>query len=131
MAFGMIPIDVSQIDEGQFMEALSERLQEAQRAIAEHVHEFGDLAHKAVCKIDSSISIVCMNPAEGTFAIKWEANVKRPKRPASITTAIQAEGEDGKPALYVKAGGSDSGNPRQQKFARRDGSMVEPIGHDE
>lgn len=126
MAFGMIPLEVEGIDEGNFMIQLRERLGEAQQAIADHIKEFGDAAHKSTCKVDCSISLICMNPVEGTVAIKWSADVKRPKRPASVTIAMTSTDEGGKPTLYVKTGGSDSGDPRQTKFAKRDGTMVDP-----
>ena len=132
MAFGMQPLTLDLIDEGEFREELDECLAEAQKILAEHRAKYEDESHKATIEVSAKVKLVIVNAKEGTVAIKSSVDIKRPKRPESFTTAIEAEGQTGEAVLFVKAGGSDSGDPTQTKFATRDGEMVEQsTGEDE
>ncbi len=120
----MVPLTSKLIDEGEFQEELEECLKQAQIALAEHRERFGDEAHKASTELVAKVKFTIQNAAEGMVSIKWGVDVKRPKRPEGASVAIESFDDSGQPALFVKAGGSDN-DPRQSKFATRDGRLVD------
>lgn len=124
MAFGMQPLTLELISEGDYLEEYEAAIEEAQQVLAEYREKHGDASHKATVVVEAKIKFQIMNPAEGTTAIKTQVDVKRPAPPAQITTAIESVSEDGDKVLFVKAGGSDSGDPTQTKFATKHGDMV-------
>lgn len=126
MGFGMQPLTLELIDEGQFQFDLEQCLAEAQSILAEHRNIYGDQSHKATVEVVAKVKMTIVQASEGTVAIKAGVQVKRPERPASVTTAIESTDQTGKPAMFVKSGGSDADHPRQLKFAKRDGSLVDP-----
>lgn len=126
MGFGMKPLTLELIDEGQFLAELEHEVMKAQEILGDFQQEHGDASEKGTVEVTAKIKFKITNPKEGTVQISTGTQTKRPQRPGSVTTSIQSEDESGKTRLYVKGGGSDGGHPRQTKFATRDGELVAP-----
>ena len=120
-----VPIEPDLIDEGEFMEELAGKLNEAFLMLRKHRLRFDDKAKKASVEVIGKVKLTVMDTKEGNTAVTWEVQVKPPKRPAETSFAIDGYDQHSEPALLVKAGGSDKSDARQMKFATSDGRNVD------
>jgi hypothetical protein len=119
------PLDLSLVEEGRFIEQANADLMECQRRLLAFRKEYGDKAEKAKAKLQIEVTLVCENPEEELFTIKALTKTSMPSRPASVSVAMAAEGEDGEPCLFVRNSGSDAETPRQSKLATDDGRPID------
>ncbi len=127
MGLTMLPLTAELIDEGEMLEELDIELSKAQRLIEAFRKRWGDAALKAGVQLDLKIKFVCVDTNEGMYRTEWDMQIKRPKRPKSVSTAIASEDDLGNAALFVRSSGSDDGDPRQMKLATRDGRTIDPV----
>ena len=120
-----VPIEPDLIDEGEFMEEVAGKLQEAFLQLRKHRLKFEEKAKKATVEVVAKVKMTVVDVNDGTTALTWEVQIKPPKRPAETSFAIDGFDQNSEPALLVKAGGSDESNPRQLKFSTRDGRNVD------
>ncbi|MEL6109854.1 MAG: hypothetical protein AAFU85_27915 [Planctomycetota bacterium] len=120
-----VPITLDLIDEGELKEQIEEGIAEAAKVLRAYRIKYGDDAKKAVASVKVKIGFCCVDPTQGLTAIVWDVDVARPKRPANLTSAMDMYDAEGRPALLVKAGGSDDEDPRQMKFSTADGRDVD------
>ena len=120
-----VPLTPELIDEGEFLDDFALELAEAQRTLANFRKKHGDKSLKAKVKLSVDIELSIASVEDAAYAIKTSIKVTNPKRPASVSLAIEGQTDDNKMALFVRASGSDTDNPRQGKLTTRDGRVID------
>jgi hypothetical protein len=121
----MKPLEIDMIDEGQFIENLNGDLKELQRGLLLFAKQYGRDAVKAVAKLNVTIALRVEDDEAGAYSIACQIVPSLPKRPASVSMALSALDDDGKPCLFARASGTDDSDPRQLKFATKRGENID------
>jgi hypothetical protein len=120
-----VPLTPELIDEGLFLEDMSQELAALQEQLATFKKQYGEKSEKAVAKLTIEISLKIENiEDEGAYSVKTTMKATAPKRPASVSIAIGGRDDDNKMALFVRKSGSDESSPKQLKLATRNGKIV-------
>lgn len=127
---------LSQIEEGELERSLNEKIESEAQYLIGHTRRYGISATaKHKCVIQLSITI---EPGDGRrggkggveeaedYLVSGKITTKRPGRPTRMTRVIHEQEQTGEDVLFVRASGSDEGDPRQMKLATRDGRAVDP-----
>lgn len=114
-----IPLTLSLIEEGAFVDAINYGIAQLQHDMVEHVEAWGERAAKAKAQIKIEINLSLLSVEDGHFMIESKLSLKAPGRPSKITAAFGGEiKEDGKAtgqrALFVRGSGSTEGDPTQR-----------------
>jgi hypothetical protein len=120
-----VPVSVSIIDEGRFIESANLELMGLQQKAVAYVKKHGDKAKGAKSKLTLEVSLECENPEDGSFRIKTGMKTTLPSPPAKVTIGMADKTQDGKDALFVRNVGSGKDHPRQGILATEDGKNVD------
>jgi hypothetical protein len=121
-----VPLELSLINEGVFVEDINDELKDLQTKLALFHRTYGEAAEKATAKLTVEIMLRVENAeAEGAFSIKTGIKSVLPKRPATVSIAIGGVNDDHKLALFVRSSGSDETHPKQLKLATQDGRIID------
>ena len=130
----MVPLELSGLDEGRFLEWLSEELENAQSKLCRFVERNGSDAKKAKAKITAIITLCADSPDQEIYSVKTDIKTTLPGRLPAVTVAMGGFGDDRSPRLIVRAtGGDDGDDPTQLKLASKDGrpfSVSVEVGND-
>ncbi len=114
------------IDEGKFVADIDEEIDETAKAHIAHIARFGSqITGKTTSCVTVKLTIEFDGNSDGIYTLKGEVSRKLPARPSSVTRAFEEREQDGTAALFVRASGSDDGNPRQMKLATKDGRGID------
>jgi len=118
------PVELGNIERGEFVRGIGQAVQDAEKKLLEHVSEHGENAKSGVVvKIDMAYS-----KESGAVSLLTDIEVKPPKQPSrkKLTMAFIEENTDGTGAcLFTQAGGTGEGNPHQEPIRDAAG---DPIG---
>lgn len=121
------PLELEDVDEGRFMASVNADLAAIQKALIEHVKQYGkDRTKGATAKLSISVTVKFEARDESDYSVKAATKKETPGRPPSLTVAIADEEQDGTPCLFVRNSGSTPDNPRQTVLATLDGRTVDP-----
>lgn len=126
MATNFVPLSSRLIDEGEFIEDLDEELGNLQQTLAKYRRKYGDKALKAKAKLVVEIELQISSVEDQYYSVKTSMKTTEPRKPSSVSLAMEGETQDHKLALFVRASGSDDTDPRQTKFTTRDGRPIDP-----
>lgn len=126
---------LSQIEEGELERSFNERLEAETQYLIGHTRKYGiEHTSKHKCVITLTVTI---EPGDGRrkgqggreeaddYLVSGKVKASRPGRPMRITRMIHEQEQTGEDALFVRASGSDEGDPRQLKLATNDGRAID------
>lgn len=119
-----LPVDISLIDEGRFLESGNRELAEVQKEAIAYARVYGDKAKGAKTELTMKISLECDNPEAGSFRIKTSMRKSLPSPPAKVTIGMADKTQDGMDTLFVRSLGSGKDNPRQGVLCSEDGKRT-------
>jgi hypothetical protein len=130
MATRFVDLTLDLIDEGRLVEDMEAELRKVQAALIKYAREHRDKAKKAKASMTVKIELSLERVGEGEegdcYVIKSDISKKLPGRPTSLSTALSGHSDDNEDVLFVQAGlGAGDDNPKQKRFATRDGRMAE------
>lgn len=128
-------LTIERLNDCRFVGEVNGKLQEAVESLHAYREKYGPFAQKAKATVKIEIEIECVpcdvepgqKPAAAWGITTKPIEVKKPKDHPKATVAIEADGEDGKPKLFVQASGSFDGDPRQLRMTTEDGRAVDPL----
>lgn len=120
-----VPLTFGLIDEGELQTSLDEEFTEVSKALIDHVMEYEDAAVKARAELHLKVAITW----DGTnYLVTHKVKTTRPGRPTRATRADMSAEQTGEPSLFVLSSGSSEDDPKQLKFAARDGRLIDGDG---
>ena len=130
MATQMVPFSIEKLDEGEFLDDVNTAVLDMQKQLEVFRKTYGDAAHKGKATLTIKLDLEIADATDGAYSIGADFTTKMPKRPKSHSIGLSGETQDGQPAVLVRQSGSDRDDPRQGKFATRDGNMTGQGGGD-
>lgn len=121
-----VPLEISGIDEGNFLDEANKALQQAQTGLIQFVRKYGEAANGAKAVVNIAITIQKEDKGDDIYSIKATLQQKLPAVPPSLTMAMETEKDNGEPSLFVRASGSTADDPRQGVLCTQDGRIVDP-----
>jgi hypothetical protein len=119
-------LELTDIEEGRFMSLLNSKLKECQKELIKYVQEHGpERSKKAKTKLKVDITLCFEGRSENDFTVKAQLKTELPGPPASVTSAIPDEEQDGTPCLWVRPSGSSSVEPQQGILTTQDGKPID------
>ena len=122
--FKYVPLTISLVDEGNFVENANADLARVQQAMVDFAKEHGELADGAKAKLTLEIEIKCQSAKDNFFSIDSGTKITLPQRPHSVTTAQGDRDEQGHASLWVRPTGSSEAPPTQAKLATARGEAI-------
>lgn len=122
-----VPLTVDLIDEGEFQDDFNAELKSLQIALAKFRRQWGEKSKGAKAVLAVKITLSVESHDDGAYAIKTSIESKIPKRPDTVSLAIEGQDQNDSLALFVRTSGSDRDDPRQSKLATRDGRTIDPV----
>ncbi len=122
----MAPLEISLIDEGEFLKELNEELMCSIKELLGYKRKHGKaLTIGAKAILSAKITLKLEETDDGMVSIRTDISRKLPARPARVTTAMEDLEQDNTPTLFVRKTGSGSDDPRQALLTTKDGQVVD------
>ena len=121
MATQFVPVELTNIERGNFLKQCEKAFGKIQRDFVVHV-DTHDVTAAALLNVTIKISYDKLKQA---YAIVSDIVPKLPKKPSSITTAFVAEDQQGQRTLFTQAAGTTKGEPRQSRMQTPKGETID------
>jgi len=120
MATQFVPVELLNIERGDFNEECEKAFTKLMRDFVAHVEEY-DVSSAASLIMAIKISY---DKAKIAYAIVTDIAPKLPKKPSGVTTAFVAEDTEGQQTLFTQLAGTSKGNPRQSRLQTKSGKTI-------
>lgn len=126
MATKFVPVDLSCLEEGNFLNDANSTFQKLQQDFLKYCEMYGTKADKSKFSMQMEVTVKCVDQDREIFVIHSDLSYKMPNRPTEVTSAMPEFTDDIPPrhTLFVKRSGGDSHDPRQMKLATQDGRTI-------
>ncbi len=121
-----VPLSIDGINEGEFVDDMNAALLEIQTSLINHVNRYEHKANKAKAQLTVTISLVCLDSNNDSYACAAQIKKVVPAAPPSGSLVMSGVDEaTGKPCLICKSSGSNRTNPRQLQLCTEAGEEID------
>lgn len=127
MISDLVPVDVTLLGEGEFIDDIQGQFDAAKQALLAHVAEHGHKIKKANASVSVEIEISYEDhDGCGTYNIRTQVKHKQPAPPARGSRVNRLVGDNGEIDLFCQTSGSREDSPMQGRLAQTDGTGIDP-----